>query len=327
MATIWRTNRPWYLRLFLTATVLLASYASPQAFAAAKLNGFRIDGALVPGSEILKGGPPRDGIPSIDKPQFVRADKAAFLDPEDRVLGVSINGISKAYPVKILNFHEIVNDTIGGQSIVVTYCPLCGSGMAFASKIGNSPMTFGVSGLLYNSDVLLYDRQTESLWSQLRRQAISGPMKGEMLESLPVTHTTWRDWRARRPDSRVLSTKTGHERNYNVNPYPGYGQDGRLYFPVAVEDHRYPRKAIVMGLEIDGRFKAYPFAELSRGPGRIDDEFQGRFIEIVFDDANQTASAWGEDGAELPTVQAFWFAWFAFHPDTEVYRNRADHRE
>lgn len=283
-------------------------------------NGFDLQASLVPANEILRGGPPRDGIPALDRPRFVKAEDASFLEPEDRVLGIRVKGVARAYPIKILNYHEIVNDRPGGEAVVVTYCPLCGSGMAFAAEVDGSILTFGVSGLLYNSDVLLFDRQTESLWSQLSRQAVTGALKGEILQSLPVTHTTWRDWRERHPDTDVLSTRTGHIRNYDVDPYPNYGSDGRIYFPVAKEDSRYPRKAIVMGLEIDGHFKAYPFVELAAGPARFRDEFQGRAVEIVFDEENQTASATNDDGNELPTVLAFWFAWYAFHPDTAVYQ-------
>lgn len=299
--------------------LLLAGLLASMPASAARKNGFELDGALVPQDDILKGGPPRDGIPALDRPRFLAAAEADFMAPTDRVLGVQVADRARAYPIRILNYHEIVNDVLGGQPLVVTYCPLCGSGMAFAAEVGKRSLNFGVSGLLYNSDVLLYDRQTESLWSQLKRQAVSGSMRGEMLEALPVTHTTWRDWLERHPRSDVLSNDTGYARNYNVNPYPGYSKTGRIYFPVAEEDSRYPRKTIVSGLEVDGHFKAYPFPELARGPSRFADRFQGLDIEVVFDEANETATIYGPEGEELPTVQAFWFAWYAFHPDTAVY--------
>lgn len=305
--------------VFPSLLMIFCGFLAMEIADAAKKNGFDTTGALVPQRQILKGGPPRDGIPAIDEPQFVNASAAPFVAPDDRVLGLNHNGVVRAYPIKILNYHEIVNDILNGQPAVITYCPLCGSGMAFSSMLGNRSFTFGVSGLLYNSDVLLYDRQTESLWSQLKRQAISGHMQGEMLDALPVTHTTWRDWYQKYPDTQVLSPVTGYMRNYDVDPYPGYSQSGRVYFPVTKESSRYPRKALVMGLEIDGQFKAYPFEEMADGSGRIQDNFQGTAIEITFDRENQTASAYDADGTELPTVLAFWFAWYAFHPDTEVY--------
>ena len=127
-------------------------------------NGFSVTNALIPVDEIRSGGPPRDGIPAIDRPRFVTADAAGFLQASDRVLGITRNGVSKAYPVAILNWHEIVNDRIANEPIVITFCPLCGTGIAYLATTGDQVLDFGVSGLLYNSDMLLYDRQTESLW-------------------------------------------------------------------------------------------------------------------------------------------------------------------
>jgi len=147
---------------------------------ARRLNGFDVTDAIIPVKKIASGGPPRDGIPAINEAKFVNPAEAKFLDPDSRVLGVEIEGVAKAYPIAILNWHEIVNDRIGTQHLAVTYCPLCGTGMVFASNVGDTALVFGVSGLLYNSDVLLYDRNTESLWSQLMRKAVSGPLKNEL---------------------------------------------------------------------------------------------------------------------------------------------------
>ena len=313
-------SRPKYTFLVMPSRyiALLGLFVAVSAAAESK-NGFILDDALIPLKEIRSGGPGRDGIPSLDNPVFVTADNARFLKSKDRVLGVELNGVQRAYPIRILNYHEIVNDTLGGQPIVITYCPLCGSGMAFDSSINGKRLEFGVSGLLYNSDVLLYDRQSRSLWSQIMSTAVTGNMKGTRLDPLPVAHTTWRDWQTRHPDTEVLSTRTGFRRNYKVDPYLNYGRNGRLYFPVAEENRRYPRKSIVMGLEIDGRFKAYPFKELKKSPSQFTDEFQGEQIEVYYDDRNQTARILDAHGNELPSLIAFWFAWYAFHPNTEIY--------
>jgi hypothetical protein len=155
------------MRILLNILFLVTLCAAAYAAETRQLNGFILDEPLIPAGAIEKGGPPRDGIPSIDSPLFVAASEASFLDPEDRVLGITQGGKSKAYPVKILNWHEIVNDWLNQQPVVVTYCPLCGSGIAFSAMVGGRRLSFGVSGLLYNSDVLLYDRQTGSLWSQI----------------------------------------------------------------------------------------------------------------------------------------------------------------
>ena len=158
------------------------------------LNGFDLSGSLIPIDEIRRGGPPRDGIPSIDNPIFITSKETEFLKNKDRILGVYHNKVAKAYPVSILNYHEIVNDFFGEDPVVITYCPLCGSGIAFHSKVQGKSGTFGVSGLLYNSDVLLYDRNTKSLWSQLMNRAITGQAKGESLQVIPTVNTTWADW-------------------------------------------------------------------------------------------------------------------------------------
>ena len=160
---------------------ILIGLSATFVFAAGK-NGFDLSNASIPIEKILHGGPPRDGIPALDDPKFVNANHADFIQAGDRVLGVARNGIAKAYPINILNWHEIVNDQFGDEGIAVTFCPLCGTGMAFKADIQGKIRDFGVSGLLYNSDVLLYDRDSESLWSQIAREAVSGPLLGTSLE-------------------------------------------------------------------------------------------------------------------------------------------------
>jgi hypothetical protein len=144
-------------------------------------------------------------------------------------------------------------------------------------------------------------------------------MSGTRLTAIPLSHTTWQDWYARQPTTDVLSPETGYRRNYRVDPYPGYSRSGKLYFPVQEESRLYSRKALVMGLEVDGEFKAYPFAELQRGSGRFTDEFNGTRFEVLYDSANETARILAENGNEMPTLMAFWFAWYAFHPDGDIY--------
>lgn len=306
------------LRNTIAAVVFVAVCLPLAAFAATK-NGFPLDDSLLPAKEILSGGPPKDGIPALVDPTFVDAADANFLRDKDRVLGISYNGVMRAYPIRILNYHEIVNDVLDGEGVVVSYCPLCGSGMAFAAVFQGTRLIFGVSGLLYNSDVLMYDLNTQSLWSQLMNQAISGPLKGARLDALPISHTTWKEWRSRYPDTQVLSPKTGFSRNYRVDPYPNYGRNGRLYFPVNHSNKLYKRKMLAMGLEIDGQFKVYPFDELEKGPAHFTDGFEDTAFEVLFDGQHQTARIIDAEGAEIPTTIAFWFAWYAFHPESEIF--------
>jgi hypothetical protein len=300
-----------------TATLPLVQ---AQAQTRPLLNGFDLSGALVPLRAIEQGGPPRDGIPAIDRPRFVDVRRARLADG-DRVLGVVRNGIVRAYPVRILNWHEIVNDRLGDEPIAVTYCPLCGTGIAFDARVGGQDASFGVSGLLYNSDVLLYDRRTESLWSQIMGQAIAGPLKGTALTSVPLTHTSWAAWRTRHPGTEVLSTDTGFARDYSRDPYDGYDKVPRLMFEVRHRDERLPLKAWVMGLVIGGQARAYPFDWLA---GQVDaqgdwnDQLGGQRIRVHFDRQAHSAEAFDAAGRPLPTVTAFWFAWVAFHPGTDL---------
>lgn len=313
-----------FLALSLART--LAAYAFVGWMGAARaeplLNGFDLSGASIPAKAIERGGPPKDGIPAIDRPRFVSAAAAKLAD-DDRVLGIAREGIARAYPVRILNWHEVVNDRFGSRPVVVTYCPLCGTGMAFEPPSATMASGFGVSGLLYNSDVLLYDRATQSLWSQILSTAVSGPLKGALLPSVPLSHTSWADWRRRHPGTEVLSADTGFERDYARDPYAGYDRVQQLMFDVQHRDDRYPLKEWVLGLRINGAAKAYPFSVLERAvnpAGTLNDTVGGQPVRIRYDRSHRTAEAFDAQGQPLAGTMAFWFAWVAFHPRTEVLR-------
>ena len=296
---------------------ILIYFINVKVVPAMTMNGFDLDEALIAEDQIKRGGPPRDGIPSIDKPKFVSVDAVDFLKANDRVLGLVINNEARAYPVSILNWHEIINDEFAGQAIVISYCPLCGTGMAFEPEL--PVKDFGVSGLLYNSDVLLYDRETESLWSQIMAQAISGPLKGRKLKTVPLSHTSWRDWSTQHPHSLVLSTNTGYTRDYSKSPYAGYEKSNRIFFPVSASDGRFHNKEWVLGVNIEGSYKAYPFTELAKTSSPVIDAISGYRIIVSFDKENRSAVARDEKGNVIPAVTSYWFAWYAFHPDTRVF--------
>ncbi|WP_210396774.1 DUF3179 domain-containing protein [Motiliproteus sediminis] len=302
--------------------LLVALLLLPPAAGAATLNGFDLDDASIPADEIRAGGPPRDGIPAIDAPRFVGAAEARFLTPHSRVIGVAINGDARAYPIAILNWHEVVNDRLGDTNLVVTYCPLCGTGVVYRAEQDQRLLSFGVSGLLYNSDVLLYDRETESLWSQLLHGAISGPLKGAELVQLPSLLTSWSDWQRRYPATRVLSTDTGYRRNYERNPYGGYDESLALYFPVAFLSQQFHPKERVLGVERAGVARAYPFSELAKlgNIGELSDQLGDEVVRIRYDAEARSAELLDAGGQPLAAINAFWFAWYTFHPDTEVYR-------
>ncbi|NOQ63398.1 MAG: DUF3179 domain-containing protein [Methyloprofundus sp.] len=302
--------------MFVSLSLLI--FLANTCYAQSK-NGFNLEHALIPVDKILSGGPGKDDIPAIDKPEFVPADKAIFIDKDAAVIGIHYKGISKAYSINILNWHEIVNDTFNGEPVVITFCPLCGSGMAFLSAINGKALTFGVSGLLYNSDVLLYDRQTQSLWSQLMTKAISGSYKGQSLTGLAVLHTTWKDWKSKYPNTLILSTKTGFERDYSNSPYMAYLKSPQTMFPLSSVSRQYHPKEEVLGLEVEGQFKAYPFVELEKSPAEFMDTVKGHIITVRYDSKHRSATAFDKLGKQLVSVRTFWFAWYAFHPETQIY--------
>lgn len=274
----------------------------------------------VPLDQITDGGPGKDGIPAISAPRFISAGDATFLQDTDRVLGIALGADAKAYPIKILNWHEIVNDAVGGTAVVVTYCPLCGTGIAFNANVEGSRHTFGVSGLLYQSDLLMYDHQTESLWSQIGMHAVAGPLTGQRLTPVFLEHTTWAEWRAAHPSTLVLSTRTGSLRNYDRDPYTGYAESGELFFDTTHVDPRYHPKEWVVGIEHKGIVKAYPFSELKKGESPITDELGGDTVTIQVNHRARSVSVTDTGGRPIPSVTGFWFAWVAFHPDTQVFK-------
>jgi hypothetical protein len=201
----------------------------------------------------ISGGVGREDVPSVDDPRFVDADGAdEFLDGWDPVFGVVHGGETVAYPQPVLVWHEVVNDVVGDDPIAVTYCPLTGTAMGFE----RGETTFGVSGDLLNSNLVLYDRATESRWPQMLATAIDGPLEGESLREIPVTWTSWRDWKTYHPETRVLSTDTGYARDYDRDPYGAYGPgprrgyyaDDHTAFPPLVTNYRLHLKTVAVGV-------------------------------------------------------------------------------
>jgi hypothetical protein len=310
----------------LAFALLVSTLLAPSSSGAVTKNGFDLANASVDARDIVRGGPPRDGIVALTEPEFVTATEAE-LKPDARILGVRVSGITKAYPIRMLTVHEIVNDVVGEQYFAVTYCPLCGSGVVFATNVANTHLNFGVSGLLYNSDVLMYDRNTESLWSQLGGASIAGPLVGTKLPLMPVWHTTWAEWRSRHPGTLVMRGEPQFAKAYRTDPYPGYERTRRLYYPV---EHRAPKtyhpKERVLGFMLNGVAKAYPFAELDRlGADEFTDTVGGVPVLVRWDAEAESAEALDHDGRSIPATTLYWFAWFAFHPDTEVFA--AERRE
>jgi hypothetical protein len=218
----------------------------------------------VPLDKIVSGGPPKDGIPSIDSPKFQSVKKAdEILHDSEFVLGLNINGDIRAYPLQILVWHEIVNDMVGGKPVAVTYCPLCFTNQVFNRTLSDGNVVeFGTSGKLYNSNLVMYDRKSNSLWSQALGEGIVGDYSGLKLEKIPFDIAYWKEWKELYPESKVLSRDTGSVRPYGADPYGDYYTNDLILFPVANDDKRLGLKEIVIGLENKNQFKAYKLPDI-----------------------------------------------------------------
>lgn len=266
---------------------------------------------------LFNGGPPKDGIPSIDDPQFDTATTTPF-NQEETIIGVVINGEAKAYPYKIMNWHEIVNDTVGGINISVTYCPLCDTIAAFTR--GNS--TFGVSGKLYQSCLVMYDRADDTLYAQPWTLGVVGPRVNHNLERIPAVKTSLGNWLEEHPDSKILSTDTGYTRNYQRYPYGTYYTDERIIFSVRNQDQRtlHP-KAIVSYIwesnnqtpkgQFGGASQQFYHEEMKQ-VGEKTVQFNGREIKARWDEKLETVIVEETDGTRIPSSTAFAFVYPAF---------------
>ncbi len=224
--------------------------------------------ALVAPGEIRSGGPPRDGIPAIDEPRFVTpAEAAAWLDPREPVVVVTLGGETRAYPLQILIWHEIVNDRLGGVPVAVTFCPLCNATLAFDRRLADRVLDFGTTGRLRKSDLVMYDRQTESWWQQFTGRAIVGELAGSVLRQIPSAIVAFAELRSTYPAARVLSRETGYRRPYGRNPYRGYDRiEDRPFLFFDPLDPRLPPMERVLAVTAGERSRLYPFRQLAATP-------------------------------------------------------------
>jgi len=276
-----------------TAPPAASSVESPIADALqVSRSGWKTDFSkhTVPLSEIQSGGPPRDGIPPIDQPAFVEPITAAtWLADNEPVVVYEENGDARAYPLQILIWHEIVNDTVGGRPVTVTFCPLCNTAIAFDRRLDGVTYDFGTTGNLRRSDLVMWDRQTESWWQQITGEAIVGEMAGARLTPVPAAIQGFAAFRAAFPSGRVLSRETGFRRDYGRNPYVGYDDISNSPFLYSgPSDGRLPPMARVVTVALNGEAAAYPFNHLEQ-LGVVQDTVGGTLIVILFQKG--TASA------------------------------------
>jgi hypothetical protein len=243
---------------------------------------------LIPVDEVLDVAG-RDGIPALTNPDLTTPAGATYLVDGDLVFGVKIGNEIRAYPHPILDWHEVINDDINGTELTITYCPLTGSGVAWERAINGTRATFGVSGLVYNSNLIPYDQGTRSNWSQMKLQCVNGPLMGTLVATHPIIETTWRTWKDMYPQTRVVSTNTGHARFYGVYPYGNYRAEDFLLFPISNEDQRLPRKERVHGVIVGGRTKVYRINSFSNDIEVINDTFNGVFLVALGSSAKNFA--------------------------------------
>jgi hypothetical protein len=212
--------------------------------------------------ELIPGGPGKDGIPSIDHPKFVSQDEAAeWLQGREPVIALEVNGEARAYPIQILMWHEIVNDVLGGKSVVVTFCPLCYSAIVFDSRVRGDVHEFGVSGMLRHSDMIMYDRTTESLWQQFSGEALVGDYTGYELTIIPSQLISFEQFRESWDEAKVLSRETGHRRNYGNNPYAGYDDINNSPFLLREEvPGKIRPMEKVIGVRTENEVKGYTYS-------------------------------------------------------------------
>lgn len=241
--------------------------------------------ALIDLDRVLSGGPPPDGIPSIDDPVFQNAAAVDWLAASEAVVSLEIDGEpARAYPIQVMTWHELVNDTIGDVPVTISYCPLCNSALAYDRRLGDRVLDFGTSGRLFNSSLVMYDRQTETLWTHFDGVAVAGQLTGEELDTYPISTTSWEDFRTAHPDGLVLTRNTGFSRNYGANPYEGYDAEGRLPFLFDGEyDPRLDPKARVVVVRADNApAVALPLSDLLE-PGVVAFAAHGRDIVALLD--------------------------------------------
>jgi hypothetical protein len=274
---------------------------------------------LVELADLHQGCQRRDCIPSIDSPRYVSVAQASHVDDDDVVLALSLQGYHRAWPAKILDQHEIVNDFIAGQPIAITWCPLCGSAVGVVREIDGQVTEFGVSGLLYNSDLVFYDRKTETLWDQVEAKGIVGPLAGTELELVPVTMTRWGKWKSAHPDTLVLSPDTGFAFDYSRDAYGKYRDQKRLMFPVANTSNAIHSKSVVFGFDFGDQTIAFTESLLEQS-APIEHEIGGQSFDVTLAADGEVRMTNRESGEEYFPTRIYWFAWYTFHPETELVR-------
>jgi hypothetical protein len=236
----------------------------------------------IPREEVFDGGPGKDGIPALMMPEMIPAIEATYLKDDDLVIGCKRGSDVRAYPHRILDWHEIINDEVNTHPVSIIYCPLTGTGTGWERTVNGEVTTFGVSGLLYNSNIIPYDRATNSHWSQIRLDCVNGELRTNKAKTFHAVETTWKSWKKMFPETKVVSTQTGFSRNYGLYPYGTYKTNNNSFlFPYDPKDNRLPGKERVLGVLVNGKAKVYRFGSFDGEMVVHADQFNGADLVIA----------------------------------------------
>lgn len=274
-------NKNFPLTLFVTVLVSCHLSVAQKTTENQDVNENSATEWSIPQTEVFKGGPDKDGIPSLENPPLLAADEVSpILKDTDLILGYKNGNDIRAYPIIILDRHEIINDKIGDVALAVTYCPLTGTGIGWSRSVDGKETTFGVSGLLYHTNLIAYDRSTDSNWSQILGESVNGSLSGEKAELIPFVETDWSIWKAMFPDTKIVDVDTGYSRSYGDYPYGDYKTNNDSFFFPTPKDNRLPSKERVHAV-IDGdTAKVYRFSDF-KGEKLIADSVKGKDYLVV----------------------------------------------
>lgn len=301
-----KMHKSCLILVLLMLMAIITTCSKDKTFITDNVNGQSVNSSngewLVPDDEVFDGGPGKDGIPAISNPEFTGPEEAHYLAGNDFVLGLVLDGVARAYPHSILDRHEIVNDSSDDLLFAVIYCPLTGTGTAWNRRVLGST-TFGVSGLLYNSNIIPYDRETDSNWSQIMLKAVNGPLKGTKAETFNLFETSWDTWKSMYPETLVLSENTGYNRNYRISPYGDYKTNSAILYPLNNNDNRLDGKERVLGVIIDNKHKAYSIKKFGSSISLIHDIFNGYDLVIAGSQEKNFIVAFRRDARNGRTLQ------------------------
>ncbi len=280
-----------------------------------EINGFDTSSDVINAETIIRTGPVDSPIQVLESIKTQAIDETDWL-PADFVIGISLDDQARAYPLAIMMWHQIVNDDLGESPILVTFCRICGTGLVFDRLVNDQPLVFGMSGLIYEGDILLYDKQTHSLWSRFLDEAVSGPLQGQLVFDLPYEITTVGEWQKKHPESTIVSRDTGFDIDYSITP-TGVSSEGENIFAALPSELRYHVDMPVLGVSQNGVAKAYPAAEVLARGGRVIDEFEGVRLVIEYSVVDQVFNH--QANPSLQTVQTNWAEWISTYPKTAAF--------